>query len=368
MPPAAWRLGVAGVGHCRLEVDGKMVLDDDLRPAKPSFASSFLDPPQQSVELELQTGDQLDVVLLHRPEHDVDFVKAVLGFRPPEGESDEEMARAVACAKAADVTVVVVGTNEEIETEGRDRTTMSLAGRQDELVRRVAAVSSKTVVVVISGAPVAMPWRDQVSAVVLAPFGGQELGRGLADVLLGVTEPGGRLATTWGAEDADVPVWSTRPVGGVMAYDEGLDIGYRAWAKTGRQPAFWFGHGLGYTSWSYEHLEVPTAIAVGEGARVRVRIANSGDRPGKEVVQVYLSRPRSSIRRASVWLAGFEVVTADPGEVREIDIWLVARAFQHWSVDEHGWRTEPGAFRLFVGPSAGDRRLAAEIMVTDQDE
>ncbi len=126
-------------------------------------------------------------------------------------EPDEELARAVACAQAADVTVVVVGTNEEIETEGRDRATMSLAGRQDELVRRVAEVNSKTVVVVISGAPVAMPWRDQVSAVVLAPFGGQELGRGLADVLLGVTEPGGRLATTWGAEDADVPVLVDTP-------------------------------------------------------------------------------------------------------------------------------------------------------------
>jgi beta-glucosidase len=207
-----------------------------------------------------------------------------------------------------------------------------------------------------------------VNAVVLAPFGGQEMGPALVDVLLGVTEAGGRLATTWGGEDADVPVWSTRPVGGVMPYDEGLDIGYRAWVRTGRQPAFWFGHGLGYTSWTYEQLAAPTAIMVGSGATVRVRIANIGDRPGKEVVQVYLSRPRSSIRRPPVWLAGFEVVTANPGEVRDIEIRVVARAFQHWSVEEHGWRTESGAFRLTVGSSAGDRRLTADIMVTEQAE
>jgi beta-glucosidase len=363
-----WRVGVAGVGDCRLELGGQLVLDEIVRPARPSFASSFLDPPQRSVELELHSGEDVDVVFLHRPEHDVDFVKAVLGFRPPQAEPGEQLAEAVALAKAADVAVVVVGTNEEIETEGRDRATLSLAGRQDELVRRVAEICSRTVVVVISGAPVALPWHHQVSAVALAAFGGQELGPALADVLLGVTEPGGRLATTWGAEDADVPVWSTRPESGVMPYRENLDIGYRAWLRTGRQPVYWFGHGLGYTRWSYDRLDVPAAVEIGEGVRVRVRIANVGDRPGKEVLQVYLSRPRSSIRRPPLWLAGFEVVTAGPTEVREVDIWVAPRSFQHWSVDDHGWRTESGVFQLSVGRSAGDRPLTADIVVTGQDQ
>jgi beta-glucosidase len=363
-----WRFGVAGVGQCRLEVGGRVWLDENVHPIRPNFASSFLDPPQRSVEVELSRDELLDVVFVFRPESDENFVKAVLGFRPPQRDSDAELARAVALAAASDVSVVIVGTNEEIETEGRDRTTLALAGRQDELVRRVAEVSAKTVVVVISGAPVATPWRHEVSAVVLAAFGGQELGWALADVLLGVAEPGGRLATTWGAEDADVPVWSTRPAGGVLPYDEGMDIGYRAWVKAGRQPAYWFGHGLGYTSWSYEELEAPSAVVAGEDATVRVRLANTGNRPGKEVIQVYLSRPRSSVRRPVVWLAGFAVLTADPGEVRHVDVEVPARAFQHWSVDEHGWRTEGGRFRLTVGRSAGDRPLAADITVTDQDQ
>jgi beta-glucosidase len=363
-----WRIGVAGVGHCRLELGGQVVLDETVRPAKASFANSFLDPPQRWVDRELGAGEQLDAVVLHRPEYDVDFVKAVLGLRPPRAEPEVELARAVALAEAAETAVVVVGTNEEIETEGRDRTSMSLPGRQDELVSRVAKVNSNTVVVVTTGAPVAMPWRSQVAAVLLAPFGGQEFAHGIADVLLGVAEPGGRLACTWGGEDADVPVWTTRPVGGVLPYVENLDIGYRAWMKAGRKPAFWFGHGLGYTSWSYDHLDAPTAVAAGEDANVRVQVANIGRRSGNEVVQVYLSRPGSSIRRPPIWLAGFASVTASPGEVLAVGIRVAARTFQHWSVDEGGWRTEPGTFRLTVGRSAGDRPLAADITVLVPDQ
>ena len=307
------------------------------------------------------------MLLLHEPEHDEAFVKLVLGFAHPRPDPDEDLAAAVALAAVADAAVVVVGTNEELETEGRDRTTLSLAGRQDELVRRVAEVNPATVVVVISGAPVAMPWRDQVSAVVLAPFGGQELGPALADVLLGVTEPGGRLATTWGGGDSPL-VLSTRPVAGALAYEEGLDIGYRAWLKSGRLPAYWFGHGLGYTSWAYQQLDAPTAVAAGEDARVRVRLANTGQRRGKEVVQVYLSRPRSSVRRPAAWLAGFQAVTAGPGEVRDVDIVLAARAFQHWSVEDHGWLTETGTFRLTAGRSAGDQSLRSDLTVVRHDQ
>jgi beta-glucosidase len=363
-----WRFGVAGVGDWQVRLNGQVVLSEIVRPERPSFANNFLDPPQRSVDRQLTRGDQLDLVLLHRPEVDVGFVKAVLGFRPPEADPDEAMAAAVALAKAAEVAVVVVGTNEEIETEGRDRTTMSLSGRQDELVHRVARVNPRTVVVVVSGAPVAMPWREEVGAVLLAQFAGQEVGHALADVLLGVTEPGGRLATTWGGGDADVPVGTTRPVGGVMPYVEGLDIGYRAWVGAGRHPAYWFGHGLGYTDWSYETIDAPATVRDGDDVTVRVRVANTGDRRGKEVVQVYLARTDSTVRRPSIWLAGFAVVRAEPGEVRDVDVRVAARAFQHWSVAEHGWRTEPGAFDLSAGRNAGDRPLTTDIVVTGSDQ
>ena len=138
-----------------------------------------------------------------------------LSLEVPHGTDDEEIAAAVSLAAASDVAVVVVGTTAEVESEGFDRTSLALPGRQDELVRRVAAANPRTVVVVNSGAPVLMPWTEEVAAVLLTWFGGQEFGHALADVLLGDAEPGGRLPTTWPASGAGV--LSTQPADGVLA-------------------------------------------------------------------------------------------------------------------------------------------------------
>ena len=161
-----------------------------------------------------------------------------LGYGAPVGTAEELLAEAEAAARACDVAVVVVGTTEEVESEGFDRTTLALPGRQDELVRRVAAANPRTVVVVNAGSPVELPWADDVAAVLLAWFPGQEAGHALADVLLGVTEPGGRLPTTWPVVAADCPVLDTTPAGGVLAYDEGVFIGYRAWERAGVAPRY----------------------------------------------------------------------------------------------------------------------------------
>ncbi len=170
--------------------------------------------------------------------------------------ADELLDEAEAVARASDVAVVVVGTTEEVESEGFDRKTLALPGRQDELVRRVAAANPRTVVVVNAGSPVELPWADEVAAVLLAWFPGQEAGGALADVLLGVAEPGGRLPTTWPVVAADCPVLSVTPSGGKLRYDEGVFIGYRAWQRAGVAPRYPFGHGEGYTSWAYEQLKV----------------------------------------------------------------------------------------------------------------
>jgi beta-glucosidase len=259
--------------------------------------------------------------------------------------------------------VVVVGTSDEIESEGFDRASLALPGRQDELVRRVAAANPRTVVVVNAGSPVELPWRDEVPAILLCWFGGQELGNALADVLLGRVEPGGRLPTTWGALERDVPVLDARPVAGRLRYGEGIHVGYRAWARAGATPAFPFGHGLGYTTWSYEQVAAPATVAAGEDLVARVRLRNSGGRAGREVVQAYLSRGSSAVERPAVWLAGFAVVHAGPGETVTAEVRVPARALQHWSVDAHRWETEPGGFELTAGRSVADRPLAAHVTV-----
>jgi beta-glucosidase len=173
-------------------------------------------------------------------------------------------------------------------------------------------------------------------------------------VLFGAAEPGGRLPVVWPAAEGP-PIPSTRPVDGVLTYAESFHIGQRAYDRAGIAPAYPFGHGLGYTSWEY--LEV---TEVGGGVRVRVR--NTGRRAGREVVQVYASRPDSGIERPSSWLVGFTGVTAQPGEEVLVEVPLAVRAFQHW--DAGTWRLEPGEFRLAIGRSAADVRLTTAYSPT----
>jgi beta-glucosidase len=243
----------------------------------------------------------------------------------------------------------VVGTTEEVESEGFDRDSLALPGRQDELVRRVAAANPRTVVVVNAGAPVLLPWAEEVPAVLLSWFPGQEAGHALADVLTGAAEPGGRLPTTWPLAEEGLP--SSTPVDGVLPYDEGLFIGYRAYDRDGREPRYPFGHGLGYTSWDY--LDATVA-----GDAVQVRLRNGGERRGREVVQVYASRPGSAVERPPRWLVGFAGVEADPGEEVTATISIPRRALAHW---DGGWQVEPGTFRLEAGRSSRDLLVAAEL-------
>jgi beta-glucosidase len=147
-----------------------------------------------------------------------------------QASDEEELEHAVALAAEADVAVVVVGTTEEVESEGFDRDALALPGRQDELVRRVAAANPRTVVVVNAGAPVLLPWANQVPAVLVTWFPGQEFGNALADVLCGDREPGGRLPTVWPAAEHDhLP--STRPVDGRLVYAESIHVGNCAYDR-----------------------------------------------------------------------------------------------------------------------------------------
>jgi beta-glucosidase len=359
-----YRLGVSGLGRYRLVVDGAELFDTTLaRSADADPAEALTAPPQQLAPVALAEGQSVTVLI----DHDVPssrlsgfgtFVQVSL--EPPHSTDDVEIAAAAALAASSDVAVVVVGTTAEVESEGFDRKSLSLPGRQDELVRRVAAANPRTVVVVNSGAPVLLPWAGDVAAVLLSWFSGQEFGNALADVLLGEAEPGGRLPMTWPATEEGLP--GVRPAGGVLAYTEGLFIGYRGYDRDGRQPLFAFGHGTGYTTWSYDSItvdcDVPGARGPG-GVSVCVGVRNTGSRRGREVVQVYASRPGSAVERPARWLAGFAAVDADPGETVTVGILIPERAFQHWA--GRAWATEPGTFTLAAGPSSASLPLTAEL-------
>ncbi|MFI7634877.1 glycoside hydrolase family 3 protein [Nonomuraea sp. NPDC049400] len=347
------QLSVAGVGAFTVVVNGETVFDEALEVDGGDPAAAFLSPPERRVSLPMTAGEPYEVVVTHPAGAfgGMAFVSFTVGHADPSPGEEELLAEAVRVAAECDVAVVVAATTPEVESEGFDRTDLRLPGRQDELIRAVAAANPRTVVVVNAGSPVEMPWTEEVAAVLLTWFPGQEAGAALADVLFGDAEPGGRLPTTWPRRLQDAPVVNVTPVDGVVAYEEGVSIGYRAWERSGRAPAFWFGHGLGYTTWSYDSIAAEgTSGAAAVTVAVTVAVTNTGDRPGREVVQVYVSGV----------LAGFDVVEAAPGETVLTTVFLPERAFQVW---DGGWRTVEGEYAVEAGPSVGDLRLSATVKV-----
>ncbi len=347
----SYTIGCSGLGEFRMELDGAVAFDCFINvPAGEKPEDAWAKPPQRAHAVELAAGTEVDVLVVHTVNHAGFGTGFQFNVEPPHLDAGTELADAVRAAGEADVAIVVVGTTQEVESEGFDRDSLALPGTQDDLVRRIVAANPRTVVVVNSGAPVLLPWQGEVPAVLLSWFPGQEFGHALADVLLGDAEPGGRLPTTWPATEDDLlPV---RPVDGVLEYQEGVHIGHRRFAKSGVEPLYWFGHGLGYTTWEYRDAG---AEATGDGgADVTVRIRNTGGRRGREVVQVYaaVSGGDSDQARPVRWLVGFATVEADPGEQVTVPVHVPARAFSTWDVAAHRWILRSGRYRLTAARSA----------------
>jgi beta-glucosidase len=353
--------GTRGTGHHKLVIDGEVVFEGQQPVTGDDPFEAFFGPGVEQAAVFLEAGQTIPVRLEYTPSSfPPGFPPSVLfglmhtGPRPDE---DRLITEAVEAARAAEIAVVVVSTTDLTESEGFDRRDLRLPGRQDELVAAVAAINPNTIVVVNTGSPVEMPWADNVAAILLTWFPGQEGGHALADVLLGA-EPGGRLTTTWPKQLQDAPVIQVAPTDeGQLHYDEGIFIGYRAWERHDTEPAYWFGHGLSYTDWEYENLTV-------EDDQVRVRVRNSGDRPGREVVQVYLA-PEAGVKVEGGIehhrLAGFQAITAEPGEAVEVAIPLEERSFQYWNEDDHAWRTVPGTWTVEAGRNVADLRLREQV-------
>jgi beta-glucosidase len=306
-------------------------------------------------------GREADIRVEFRPE--ARFVTMRVGIAPLRDDATL-IEEAVVAAAAADVAVVVIGSAEGSESEGFDRPGMSLAGRQDELVRRVAAANPNTVVVLNTGMPVLMPWIDDVAAVLQVWLPGQAFGEALAEVLGGNTEPGGRLPISIPRLEADAPVYRAQPDNGALPYPEGLLVGYRGYDRRGIDPLFAFGHGLGYTEWQYDSLSMSAAaIRPGEELVATVRLHNAGERAGREVVQVYLEAAEDDPARPVRTLAGFARVSAEPGETVEARVGLHARVFARYDETADSWVTPPGTYTVRAGRSSRDLRLEANVIL-----
>lgn len=359
------RLGAATVGHTRVHVNGALVHEATIEVHGKDIAESFLAPPSSTVEIPVTAGIPLEILVeldtTSRGPLD-NALSITLGTEPADTDPEVLIIEAAKAAREADVAIVVVGTNSRLESEGYDRTSLDLPGMQDRLVHAVAAANPRTIVIVNAGSPVIMPWRHEVAATLIGYFGGQEFGNALADILTGATEPGGRLPTTWPATQAGVPVLNTTPdANGELHYTEGIHIGYRAWLKSGATPAYDFGYGLGYTTWTLDRVEgQANPVVPGDVLPLEISLTNTGKRAGKQVVQVYAEKKDSAVDRPVRWLVASTPIWATPGETVNTSIHVPTRLLAYWG---NGWTYEAGEYRLHVGFSVNDLVASTKLVM-----
>ncbi len=286
------------------------------------------------------------------------------GFRDDADEVDETLIEeAVAQAREAQAAVIFAGLPDAFESEGFDRAHMKMPDCQNELIRRVAAVQPNTVVVLHNGSPVEMPWADQVKGIVEAYLGGQAVGAAIVDILFGKVNPSGKLPETFPYKLEDNP--SYLYYGGEkdrVEYREGIFVGYRYYDKKHMDVRFPFGHGLSFTTFAYDAPKISAKrIRDTETVTIRVDVTNTGSRPGKEVVQLYVAPPKGDVIRPVRELKGFEKVELAPGETKMVSFTLDGRAFSYWNTQIHDWHVESGTYRLQVGQSS--RRIVLEESV-----
>ena len=278
--------------------------------------------------------------------------------------------QAVQAAKNADVVIYVGGLNHDDgigDAEGTDRTDLSLPYGQDALIAKILAANPHTVVTLLSGGAVEMPWLSQAPAVLQAWYPGMESGAAVADVLFGDTDPSGKLPFTFPKQLADSPAHApgnppgTYPgVDGTVHYSEGLLIGYR-WFDTKKiEPLFPFGFGLSYTHFTYANLKLaPGDVSADAAGTVNVQcdLTNAGDRDGADVAEVYVHQQHPTLFRPEQELKGFAKTFLKAGETKTVTIPLDARAFAFYDPQQHGWTAEKDDFDIRVGDSSRDLPL-----------
>ena len=315
--------------------------------------SSHINPTKVAVpfkELQTQAGDA-----------ELTYAE---GYPADDSFRQDLIEQAVGLSKDADVAVLYIALPTYKESEGYDRKDLDLTDQQIALIKAVAKVQPKTVVVLNNGAPVTMSaWIDDVAAVLEGWMMGQAGGIAIADVLFGKVNPCGKLAETFPLKLSDTPAYLNWPgEAGAVHYGEGLFIGYRYYDAKQMPVLFPFGYGLSYTTFEYSNAKVSAKTFKDvNGLTVTVDVTNKGKVAGKEIVQVYLHDQKSSLVRPQKELKGFVKVELQPGETKSVSIPLDFRAFAFYHPEYKQWITEDGEFDILIAASAADIRQTLSV-------
>lgn len=343
----------------KLWLDGELLINSsaEIGPGCTQIVS-----PQAVIDLESQNEHDLRVELAQDGPADMTHIRLSFAATP---EHDTRIERAATLAREADLALVFVGDTEAFETEGWDRPDLKLPARQNELVQAVAQANPNTVVILNTGAPVEIPWIDQVAGLLQVFFPGLEGGRAVARVLCGEVNPSGKLTVTYPRRFEDTSSYVNLSYDGAreVRYGEGIFVGYRHFDYANIAPLFPFGFGLSYTTFAYSDLHVPAEVHPGESFDVSLRITNTGTLSGQEVVQLYVGDILSCVVRPPKELKGFTKVDLQPGQSQILHFTLDSRALSFYDVLAHTWKAEPGEFMISVGASSRDIRLQRTIML-----
>ena len=357
LTPAAtgsYRLGLIGTVKFRLYLDDSLLVQS----VYPTHDGEFPDPRQaQSAPVQLQAGRRY--ALRVEGEESYGDAQLQLLWSPPH---EAVAAEALAVARQADVVVMFLGLTARLEGEemrveiagfrGGDRTAIELPAPQQQLLERVVALGKPTVLVLMSGSAVAVPWaQEHVPAILEAWYPGQA-GNAIADVLFGDYSPAGRLPVTFYRSTADLPPF------------ESYDMSGRTYRYFSGTPLYPFGHGLSYTTFSYGPLRTSAdSVAAGDTVRVLVDVTNTGNRRGDDVVQLYVRHLASAVPRPIKELRAYRRITLDPGEKRTVELSVPVRSLGYWNTQSHSWTVESETVALQIGASSADIRGEKTIRV-----
>src|SRR2546421_6068164 len=358
-----YTFGLVSAGRDRFSVDGRVVIDHWNRP-KAVGVGDFLGAAETQKTLTLEVGRTYLLTLEYATPEESLLTMVRLGCLPP--QPADAIERASALAAASDVAIVCVGFGGDWQSEGFDRPNMDLPGKQDALVEQVAAANPRTIVVLNTGSPITMPWLSSVAAVVQAWYPGQECGNAIADVLFGDANPSGKLPQTFPVRLEDNPAYLNFPgENGKVYYGEGLFVGYRYYDKKKIAPLFPFGFGLSYTTFDYGPLSLSAQeISPDDTLQVSVEITNTGQRTGKEVVQLYVHDQQARLQRPEKELKAFAKVQLEPGERKTVTLSIARDALAYYDDLAHEWVAEAGEFEVLVGASSQDIRGKATFTLT----
>jgi beta-glucosidase len=276
------------------------------------------------------------------------------------------ISQAIDAAKKSDIAIVFVGTNYTYESEGFDRKDLILPQNQDELIKRIAEANKNTIVVLTTGSPVLMSeWIKNTKAILQTWFAGEQIGNAVAEILLGETNPSGKLPITFPIrwEDCSAYPYYMKD-DSITRYDDGIFVGYRHFEKYNIKPLFPFGYGLSYTTFELSDLKLSKSnLSIGDSLKIMLKVKNVGSRKGKEVVQLYVGAKESRIERPIKELKRFQKIELNSGEDEEISFYLTTDDLKYYDELSSSWKVEDGKYQIFIGNSSDNLSLTGFISV-----